>query len=224
MLPNILPGSDNFFKYLLTAGLILLFFAIVYPLQQEQKLKFERITLKIEEEKLSNDTAHLRIKMSEIKSLQITIQKQIDVLKKLEEEKGEKSLEIQNSKIELLKYFNEKKEDGLKYANEIEISNLKLKEEKQKIEELKNQIFSYVFFKCIFIIVGILFCLGGFRFWLGTTYADELTKSGQPFDSNYKTSYVRYMNYFRKYIFWTSLTLILLLILVWKIANWLTPL
>ncbi|GEM_PF-2793916 len=220
---DLIPGADNLFKYLLSAGIILLLFALIYPLKKEQELKIERIELLIKEKNIKNDIKHLRIKESELKKLEGETQDQVDKLK-AERDKANKSmyLEYEKERIALKNFFDDKKNEGLKLAYEIDKNLVELSGATKKVNEMHDQIWSYFYFRIGFITIGILFCVGGFRFWIGSTYRDELTRS-KDVDESYRSSYIRFLDYTKRRYIISSIITIAILLIVYCIISKTTP-
>lgn len=199
---TLFPNTDNFFKYLLTIGLVLILFAVVYPLKKEQALRLESIELIKKNNQLRNDIAHLNILSQELEKHKIVTQKQIDTLNSLLHKGNSVSfLEIQKRKIELKDKFDERKTQLLSTTHDLDSKNIALKSEEEKHEEIKNQIWEYAVFKALFWVIGIVFCLSGFFFWMSSAYLDDFIKGGNSLNAGYQSSYVKCLNFIRKRYF-----------------------
>ena len=58
---DFLPSTDNFFKYLLTIGLLLIVFTVMYPIQKQQEVDLELLTYQ-------RDTAIAALKINSLKN------------------------------------------------------------------------------------------------------------------------------------------------------------
>lgn len=177
MYPSFLPGADNLSKYLLTIGFVLVFFVIVYPLQKEQKLKLDALNLLMEEELLQQDISGIIGKIDELKKDSVELNSSISSLKfRLVNTTFQDSLAIEKLILDKKQVFTKKIEDVELITESLQKKSVKLDFEIKKQNEVRAQISSYVWLEWIFMSIGVIFILLGFRFWLSSTYVDEMEK------------------------------------------------
>lgn len=221
---SLLPNTDNFFKYLLSIGLILILYAVVYPLKKEQELKIESINLLMKNNKLVNDINYLKSEAIELKKLQESTNKQVDTLNQLLLKSSNSFIEIQKQKLELKTKFDEKKARLIVATHDLEDKNIELKFEGDRHAEIQKQIWHYAAFKAIFWVIGIVLSLLGFLFWMGSAYMDEMIKGNVQFHAaGYNSSFVRCINFMRNQIIATIAICIAAIIIMgflfWKFTQ-----
>jgi uncharacterized membrane protein len=177
MYPSFFPGTDNLSKYLLTVGFVLIFFAIIYPLQKEQELKLDELNLLMEEELLHQDISGICEKINELKKDSIELAKDVSSLKsKLLNTAYKDSITIEKLISDKKEAFIKKVEDAEVIVDSLHKKSTKLNFDIKKQNEIGTQIKSYKWFKWIFLCLGTIFIFLGFRLWLSSTYVDEMQK------------------------------------------------
>ncbi len=200
MLSNLLPQTDNFFKYILTIGIVLLLFTIVYPIQKEKEYNLEYLRYLGEKELLDFKINSLKSKFEDFKLLTNYTQKEIDSLKlKL----GRGNLE-QDKFISGLRNTKKQEYDSLKVAllnvvDSLQVNNINLKIQKNKIEQLRQFVSIFSVFKWVILPISIFLMIIGFRYWASSVYLDELKKC-KDYDQEYKSSFIRHCDFILKII------------------------
>lgn len=163
-LNSLFSGNDNLFKFLFVGGLVMVFFAISYPLQKKQDIELETNTFNQQASLLNkeigdlNTTIKLKSKESSLTILEI---------KSLQKYRTKVSAPIRisiNRKIELLKQANINSTDSLNTTlQEIKVKKIVLDYNQKRIELLEthsNEFSKYSFwlttFGCIFSLSGLI--------------------------------------------------------------------
>ena len=192
---SILPDTDNFFKYILTIGVLMVLFGLIYPLKQEQGLRTKRIEIKENDSLLRIEITYLEIQVNDLDTLQKRTQLKVDDLKK----KRKHVSFAQQTKIDeriaaLVDNFYSKRSSGLLAAKDVKLKKAKLSYEQQQYIETSKQVSEYFWFRSTFWGLGIVLTLAGLFFWMDSTYYDELVKiSGQ---STYQSKYAQCVSFF----------------------------
>lgn len=198
MFDKILPNTDNFFKYLLTIGIVLIFFAILYPLQKQ-----EEIDIKINDYNKNLEVYNYKVDLLEketnsLQSLLNETQKKINELDSLKKINPSNSDYLNKQMLTLKNEFDAKKEIAVNKGEELKMAHIGQKYEYKKIDKMKSYLSSYFIFKVGFLFFGILLSFFGIRFWAASAYLDENLKA-KDLDPTYKHSYVRCLNWVKKY-------------------------
>lgn len=201
MLDKVLPNTDNFFKYLLTIGIVLIFFAILYPLQKQQE-----VDLAINEYSKNVSIYDYKVDLLEtettsLEKLLSKTQAEINSLDSLKNSGQFASDSIHLKMVALKADFDAKKELAIKKGEELKTTQISQQYENEKIEKMQSYLSSYWIFKVLFIVIGLLLSIFGIRFWAASAYLDEQLKA-KGYDPTYKHSYVRCLNWIKKYIPW----------------------
>ena len=173
-LNNLIPTSENLFKYLFISGTILIVFAFVYPFQKEKELDLERVEL----------NKNFNITRLKYESNEIQIE---NIIRKSSQNKAytdslnglKKLTENQISKIKSLAHKND---SMAKVAMTLELNKGILKAEieaqNEKVETLKKYQSTFSRYKFVFITMGTFMLVVGFIKWwrLMTAYKNQLEK------------------------------------------------
>ena len=194
-----MPNTDNFFKYLLTIGVLFVLFAVVYPLKKEQALKIEAIELQRKNDELSSDINSLTAQTNELESISRSTQRVLDRLDSIQNRStGKDYMDVLKQRMDIKEKFDAKKAGIMAYAHDLEVKNILLKYEGRKQLEIERQIWEYAVFKAIFWILGVVFGISGIVFWMGSTYLDEFVKGGNDLGTGYQTYYVHFIRFCRE--------------------------
>ena len=201
MFEKILPNTDNFFKYLLTIGIILIFFAILYPLQKQQE-----VDLLINEYAKNLSVYNYKLDLLEqetanLEAFVVQAQEKINHLDSLKSTLQFDADSLQEKMVELKSAFESQKEILLEKGDELKMTQISQKYEGEKIAKMETYLSSYWIFKFLFILIGVLLTLFGIRFWAASTYLEEQLKA-KDYDPTYKHSYVRCLDWIKKYVPW----------------------
>jgi len=151
-LTSLIPSSDNIYKFSLSVGLLMIFFAIIYPLEKENEIKN-----KINEYNLEVEVSEMKIK-NLIQDINVSI-KETDE-KKLNDKQNSKEREKEIEK-QLLKNGKQIVE-----SRENEIESLKIKYKKKSIDTLQIALDEFNIYKLFFLIAGSILSVFGFISWL----------------------------------------------------------
>jgi hypothetical protein len=191
---SLVPDTDNFFKYLLTVGVLMVLFGLIYPLKQEQGLRTKLIEIKEQDSLLRIEVEFLELQVNDLDTLKNRTQQKVDELKR----KKIKASKIEQVSLDerillLVDNFDNKRNAGLSTAKEAKLKQAKLKFEQKRYDETNKQIKQYFLFKTFFWWVGFALMLAGLFFWMDSTYYDELVKvQGQAF---YRSKYALCVSY-----------------------------
>lgn len=211
MSPDLLPSTDNFFKYILTIGFVCLVFAFIYPIQNQNKLEVEKITLLEAMAIDSVDHRALEKQFDELKQLRDQITDSINKLNAL----GKNAPVGSKQKVDSFRaaFFTSKNQFHSK-AIEINKQTLKTDYAKQRYLTLDTQVHSFKTIKNIGIIVGVILMAFGLLFWAGSSYHDELTKAKNDPPQTIYTQYFDRLNKWPKFMTFLFVIIIILLIKV----------
>lgn len=195
MMQEFLPNTDNFFKYLLTIGLILIIFTIIYPVQMQKEIDMELLGYKSKVEILSLEISHIEKEVEKLNTLRLDIQKDMDSLKEVKNSvSGKRIVTIENIRIALKEKFDNNKENILIKVDSLKIKQIILSSEKERINKLNGYYSFFKVNKSFLLGIGFILCFLGFRYWISSVYVDELQK-GKKIYANYKSSFIRHANY-----------------------------
>lgn len=218
-----LPNTDNFFKYLLTAGLVLIAFTIVYPVQKQKEIDIEMLALQERDSLLSYEVVKFQRAYVELKEKSIAIQAELDSLKVLAVNSTKlQANRIDSDRIKLKQNFDSTKKQLLSYGDSLKLKELKLRVFEEKIKRLEGYYNHFRSFKLVFIIFGLALVVVGIRYWASSVYQDELKKS-KDINSGKNSAFVRHVDQycsrsFRLSIIFCIVVIILLLVIVYLIV------
>lgn len=193
MFNSLLPGTDNFFKYLLTLGFVMIAFGLLYPLKKKQELALQEIDIRMQLEKMGEEIKHLQADATNLKHFETAIQSEIDSLKALRKTVSiQASATIYDHMLALNAVFEGKKDAISKNGKELALKSIEQKASILKQNEVKGQILIYSWFNGIFFIGGALLAISGLLFWLSSSYIDDF-KKGQELTPPYSSRFVRFV-------------------------------
>lgn len=172
---GIFSGSDNLFKYLFTAGVVLIIVSLVHPLQKKQDIELQ-ISIYNKEAALLNkkisDTKHI-IAVAQNESQKIL--DSLEHLDRLRNQAIDKSAKDTIGKRikQIQTRYNSDFNELQKQQREIEISVIILEHERTKINLLKQHALTYDKYFSIFIWLGVVTALIGLVFWAISTRKKE---------------------------------------------------
>lgn len=209
-----LPNTDNFFKYLLTAGLILIVFTVVYPIQEQKKVDLEVLTYQEKENILSFQIMRLNKSVSQLENNASYLQKELDSLKKAKK----RVAPYVAKQIELQRVLKKRDFDATKivlndYADSLTLNAENLAIHKEKIFKLKSYYRIFGVFKVAFIGFGIFLITIGFRYWASSVYQDEL-KKGNEAGALRKSAFVRHLDWCTPGFRWIMFILLIVLLII----------
>lgn len=220
---DFLPNTDNFFKYLLTIGMLLIVFTILYPIQKQKEVDLEIVTY-------NTDTAILNFKLKKIEekvailiSEKDSIQAILDGLKIIRDKSNKiEASNIEKNRISLKEYFDKNKSDLNQLLDSLSINAIKLNEQKKRIKKLESYFAFFRNYKLILLVLGFILSFIGLRYWIASVYMEEIKKSKEINDT-YQSSFIRHIDFCKNYFTnkWTVVSLlgILFLIIIWVCMN-----
>jgi len=174
---EILAGSDNFFKYLVTIGIGLVFVGLVYPLRKEQKLRLDQLEIQHKERMLEIEVEEFQKQPAILTKLKTDIQAELDSIGEIRKRVAPKDrVAILKREDELMRQFDDAKAKFHNFSEKLKIENCNLEFEKARNAELSAQINQYWWFNFVFIVVGGMAFLSGIIFWMNSTYIEEQKK------------------------------------------------
>jgi len=217
---DVMPNTDNFFKYILTVGVLMILFGLVYPLKQEQLQRVKLIEIKEQDSLLRIEIKFLQMQADDLSTLQNRTQKKVDELKRIKKNQPiSKQGEYDEKITSLVDNFYEKKTFGINNAHEITLKRAKLQYEQKRYIETEKQINEYFVFKSVFWGLGFILMLAGLFFWMDSTYFDERVKADQSkLHPPYSSKYVLCLSFLRKMVMIKYLWRIILLGIIFWIA------
>lgn len=190
MFDKVLPSTDNFFKYLLTVGVILVFFAILYPLQKQQDLDLAINEYKKNVEVYDYQVEVLAVEANSLESLLGRTKADIQKLDSLRRFKIGNTDSLKAQMVGLKEEFDSKKAVAVKKGQDLKQTQIAQKFELEKINKLQSYLSSYFLVKLLCIIVGTLLFILGLWFWASSTYLDEKIKVKDA-SLDYQHSYIK---------------------------------
>lgn len=169
---GILGGSDNLYKYLFTAGLLMVITAIVYPLQKQQELELEINNNNKQAAILTEELKWLSDEVNGLEQEAILTKKILDSLDRARTKaRNPTNISIQ---IDNLKFNYNKHLDSAKRAlNNARIKNLTLEFNTSRITILKQHKDEYEDYFVWILWPGIIIALVGFFLWSYSTAKHE---------------------------------------------------
>ena len=200
-MPEFLPDTDNFFKYLLTIGLILIAFVIVYPVQQQKEVDIEINGYLRDAKILDYRIQRLKDDVGEFKFLRNSTQHRLDSLKnlmKISVDLNERD-RIEVVRNNLKNEFDKKRNTYDQIVDTLYILNVTLDYGREKIKKLSGYFSFFKSYKIVFLICGVLTSILGLVYWCASVYREELKKDKE-IDQDYRSFFV-------KHCIWVSLRL-----------------
>lgn len=223
---SFLPDTDNFFKYILTIGVLMILFGLVYPLKQEQLLRTKLIEIREQDSLLKIEVHFLEMQVDDLDSFQRKTQKKVDELNAIKHQlPSSEQLQYDEKIVALVDKFYEKRTSGLNVARDARIKRAKLEYEQRRYNEAERQINEYFVFKTIFWGLGSILMIAGLLFWMDSTYFEERNKVHQSqLQPPYVSKYVQCLSFFRRTITqfrWLviSLTVVFLIVVIWLLVS-----
>ncbi len=158
-LSYISSSAENLYKFLFINGTVLVILSMFYPLQQKNEIKIRTIDF-------NKNVDILNYKIELHKAYVIKFKKNskklIVFLDSISRRRTPKNIcVIEKTKIK----YNQELDSINSIQQNIELNQIKLEAEKNKIEELKKQAEIYSDYSFYFLIAGILFCVIGVLGW-----------------------------------------------------------
>ncbi len=157
-------NTDNIFKFLLTGGLLMSLFSIIYPLDKRQKLEIEKNSSNEQVSIVNNEMAFISQRILKLDSTTNNYKDSIDILRKSSSA---------NSKytIKVLKDTLNNKLDRIKYdIYLLDQKRTSVQWEKQKLVILQEHINEFKTYKDWILWSGIIFAIIGLIGWVYITY------------------------------------------------------
>jgi hypothetical protein len=186
---DLFPITDNIFKYLLTVGIALLFFALIYPLQKQQQVELQRNEALAKERVLGIDISVMESNIANLKGSLPHTQHWIDSIKKQKTKTN--SAAIDKAISDTISVFERKKQEASTQIQSLQKNQIQQESEREKIKITSKHIWQFFLFKMAFIVIGAIFTLTGLYFWLGSAYIDD-AKKGVDYKQQFKSNYVRF--------------------------------
>lgn len=171
-LSGMLPSTDNLFKFLFIGGLLMVFTAMIYPMQKRQLLEVEIVSYNKEVELINNEIDEISSNVKKLKALDNTIEKDLKHLQTLRDNAKNNTIKSKHAK----EFTTLKNQYMFGYtAAEKKLSELKVKKiildfNKNKITLLQNHSDEYGCYTFWFLIFGIPLALIGISGWAYSTY------------------------------------------------------
>ncbi|WP_129021192.1 hypothetical protein [Edaphocola flava] len=159
------PNSDNFYKFLLVGGAILIVFALAYPSERELQIRTEQKVLLKDAEILNNELSFLENRYE-------CLLKERDSVNKLRVQsivssKTSQFINVHYNKSVIL-------DSCLRVAKS---KNIEIKYKAEQVEVLKSQISFFAWLKWVLIGVGIIMLIFGLIKWfVATSENDKLRR------------------------------------------------
>lgn len=175
---SLLPSTDNLYKFLLTGGVLLIVFSIIYPLEKKQRIELEVNVYNKQAELLNVEIHNL---YSEIQDLKNKSKETLALLEKTKLERNKLNAEIQITRLK--DNFN-KNYNAIKIMeNETSTKSTIMKYEKERILILQKQITSFDIFQYLMLILGVIFSSWGLYKWVIITNRSEKHQKEQMIQS-----------------------------------------
>lgn len=194
---ELLPDTDNYFKYLLTIGLVLVVFVIIYPVQEQKGVDIEINSYTKDTSILKYRISRLREELEEFKTLQVSTQAYLDSLKDLEANLKP----VDRDKSEILRQkakddFDQKKVHQKQTVDSLYEMNIASESEAQKIRKLEGYFSFFKTYKITLLILGIVISMVGLFYWTASVYRDE-KKKDEELRGSHESAFVRHCRWIR---------------------------
>lgn len=183
---SLLPSTDNFFKYLLTIGLVALIFAFIYPVQNENKLKLEKIEL---DEAMTLDSLSLNNLLSDTTRIFKQQREIISEVRRINNLGNSAPVGAKATNDSLTKIFKDNKKLLDQQITELNVQIVKTAFKAKRIAELKHQSSNFNKVRRFGILYGVACTAFGLMFWAGSIYHDEKEKAGKNNENHTTYSY-----------------------------------
>lgn len=187
-----LPDTDNFFKYLLTIGLILIVFVIIYPVQEQKEVDIEINGYQKDAKVLDYRVARLKADILEFDSVTTKSQGILDSLKKVESaQNGMQRSETELTRNRIKDEFDVKRGRLIELTDSLAIIDITNQAERQKIQKLEGYFAFFKTYKIVFLIAGVVIAAFGLYYWSASVYRDEKKKDQEL--QNHMSAYVTHV-------------------------------
>lgn len=167
---SLLPSSDNLYKFLFMGGVFMVVFAFLYPIDKKQKIQLEIVNLNSDIKLESYKIEKIRLSLDSIK-------KEVNpILEKLTWAKSQKDIKLIK---EIQRNFNSSLDIITAKKNEVELKQLEIISEKNKIVLLEKHIKEFESFQFILLIIGPIFIFYGIIKWRKSILVTELIQDIQ---------------------------------------------
>lgn len=175
---SLFPSTDNLFKFIFLTGIIMVFTAMIYPLQKQQEIEVEILSYNQKVESLNSEIDDLTI---DCKLLDSIVKKRIIELTVLSNRKKNSKSASERASIsnqmQIIKNNVNTSHTVLKGKEKSsELKSLSSKYEKRKIELLQKYANKYEGYTCFFLWVGIPLACAGLVSWICSTWVIEKIK------------------------------------------------
>jgi hypothetical protein len=175
---SFLPNTDNLFKFLFLGGLIMVFTAMVYPLQKKQERELEIVNHNQQVELINKEIADLGPDISELTK---KVKKAILVCSDLERHKGQfgsiQNRLISKQIVQIQTNLNASANILRKKKDEVATRIIIVKYNESKIILLNKYVDTYNAYSSFLLWIGIpLSCLG-LLLWSLSTFNTEKLKT-----------------------------------------------
>lgn len=172
---SLFSGSDNLFKYIFTAGVVLILVSLVYPLQKKQEIELQINSYNKDVEVLNKNIANIKKFISQANQDSKFVLDSLTKLKALKDKNVDKGTHAKLSGIikSIKEKYNLAYKELEKQQSEIEVSAIIYKHERKKIELLESHVKTYESYFNWFLWVGILSTIIGLAFWTRSTTKKE---------------------------------------------------
>lgn len=154
---SFIPSTDNLFKFLFVGGLLCIVFAIVYPLEKQQRIELEVNVYNKQVELVNKEISAL---YSDTKKLVEDYNVKKKSLINLYKSKAKES-EINLLEDQIDSLLSENSDKQLK----LNTTSIVLKYEKERIKLLQGHISSFSWYRLALIVAGTFFTLMGLILW-----------------------------------------------------------
>ncbi len=215
---NFLPSTDNFFKYLLTIGLALIIFVIVYPAQQQKEID-------IEINGYQKDTAILKYKIGRLKKdiaefalNKSTTQQILDSLKEAESHQtATERIQTELLRGKIRDEFEGRRDRYARLTDSLSIMNITIEAERKKIHKLEGYFSLFKTYKIVFLIAGVFIAIFGLLYWSAAVYRDE-KKKDEDLANTHVSAYVKHSGWLKRMM--NKKLVLLLVALLFFLAIW----
>lgn len=166
---NLISG-DNLFKYCFTLGLVMVVFAMVYPLEKKHQIQLEIISYNKEAELLKKDIESLNKGISDIEAERNFLMSQVKAVgsgQKVDKDKLKKRTDKFNVEFLSLR----------KYKRDLDTKLILLNYNRNKIEVLNTQANTFGIYSFWLAFFGIGLIIFGFIFWTKNTFFEMKNKA-----------------------------------------------
>lgn len=217
-----LPNTDNFFKYLLTIGLLLIVFTILYPIQKQKEVDLEILSYNTEAGILNFKINSLTKEVNDLQEETNSVQHSLDSLKTLRDHSNiEEAKRIEGLRVSIKQDFDKTKSRLTILADSLTVNQITAEQQKRRIQKLESYFAFFRNYKLILLILGFVLSFIGMRYWLASVYMEEV-KKGKEVETAYQSSFVRHIEFCKRRFVnkWTVVFCILLLVALLLAICW----